>query len=262
MLPGRGCRVHRDHDLGPGLAQDAHRLAQGVLVVPHLSGEGLGHGVVEVDLVEVVDVGDPRLRDCGALLALADQPQGRPLLGTDGVAAALSPRDGDDARADVVVGPPLPERRQGPRLVVRVGPDEDGVEVGRAARRRRRVRWSGPLAPRRLRTGPRRGEGQGEGQRPRAGQGRADRDTCHDNSPWCWTCARFDHESPGPRGRRRGPAWSVLDGPLEHPGNEVALQEEVDHHHRQSDDRGAGGQQRGALGVLAREEAQPERRGA
>ena len=91
VLARRGRRVHRDEHLGPGLAQDAHGLAQGLLVVPHLGGEGLGDGVVEVDLVEVVDVGDPRLRDRVALLALADQPQGRPLLRSDGVARRPPP---------------------------------------------------------------------------------------------------------------------------------------------------------------------------
>ncbi len=71
------------------------------------------------------------------------------------------------------------------------------------------------------------------------------------------------------RRRRREPAReagaasaSVLAGAVEHAGDHLPLQDEIGEHDGQGDDDRARRQQREALGVLALEEAQPQRRGA
>ena len=60
----------------------------------------------------------------------------------------------------------------------------------------------------------------------------------------------------GPRSPPGVAGPSLPDGALEHAGDEVTLEEEVERHDGQRDDDGAGGQQREPLGVLALEERQ------
>ncbi len=59
--------------------------------------------------------------------------------------------------------------------------------------------------------------------------------------------------------RRRRPG-SLPHRSVEHPLDEMTLQHHVQHDHRQGDDDGSGREQRRALGVLALEERQAERR--
>src|SRR3954462_4743730 len=54
----------------------------------------------------------------------------------------------------------------------------------------------------------------------------------------------------------------ALDRPGQHPADEVALQEHVEHDDRQRHDHRPRGEQREVRRVAAREERQPERRGA
>jgi hypothetical protein len=132
VVAGCGRRVHGDDHFRTGLADDAHDPGQGVLAVPDLLRERGADSVVEIHLVQVVDVVDASPADGASLLGLADEPERRTLLRTYRVTAALAAGDGDDAGLDSVVLVPLAVGGEAERLVVRVRPDEQHVQVRHA----------------------------------------------------------------------------------------------------------------------------------
>ena len=101
----------------------------GLVGPPRLLVQRRADRVVEVDLVEVVDVGDPGAADGVSLLALADQAERRALLGAHRIAAALAAGDGHHAGARAVPLAPTrrrptavrPRRRDGRRRTSRRG---------------------------------------------------------------------------------------------------------------------------------------------
>ena len=99
--------------------------------------EGLGQRralvVEEVDAVEVEDVDRARAVVRGPVFVLAPEPESGSDLGADCVAAALAAGDHDDPAADAVPLVPDAARADDARVVVRVGPLAQDVELDGAA---------------------------------------------------------------------------------------------------------------------------------
>src|SRR4029078_4351573 len=83
----------------------------------------------EVDAVEVEDVDGARAVVGDTVLVLAPEPERRPNLLADGVAAALAARDHDDPAADVEALVPDAARADDARVVVRMGPLSQHVDL-------------------------------------------------------------------------------------------------------------------------------------
>src|SRR5690606_22851785 len=107
MVAGCRRRIHRDDDLRLRLPHHTHDAFERVVVAPGFLGQWRADGVVEVDLVKIVDMLDAGLANRGSLLALADDTQRRTLLGPDGVAAALAAGDRDHANLESIILVPL-----------------------------------------------------------------------------------------------------------------------------------------------------------
>ena len=132
MIALDGGRAHGDDDVGAGRAHHPDDAAEDLGAVPDVVGQGRRECVEEVDRVEVEDVLDARVAHGGALLGLADQAQLGALLEAHRVAAALAAGHGDHSGLLVRELVPLPEGREGPRLVIRVSTDVQDVEIDTA----------------------------------------------------------------------------------------------------------------------------------
>ncbi len=143
-------RREADVDLRLGHADDPRDAPQRLVLAPEELGQRGALVVEEVDAVEVEDVDGAGAEVRDAVLVLAPEAERRADLGADGVAAALAAGDHDDPALDAVALVPDAARPDDARVVVRVRPLAEHVELdgaggrvpvgGQGGRRRREHR--------------------------------------------------------------------------------------------------------------------------